>query len=95
MMNAHSHSISIKYWRNIWKTKKLQITKNQKKVIKLEQEINDSLLADEYKVMGELILSNPLLKEKTDKVDVYNYYTNETQTISLDPKYDVITNSQK
>ena len=45
--------------------------------IKLEQEINDSLLADEYKVMGELLLSYPRLKEKTDKVDVYNYYTNE------------------
>lgn len=72
-----------------------QITKYQKKVIKLEQEINDSLLADEYKVMGELLLSYPHLKEKTDKVDVYNYYTNETQTITLDPKYDVITNSQK
>lgn len=72
-----------------------QITKNQKKIIKLEQEINSSLQADEYKLYGELLLSYKNLKEKTDKVDILNYYTNQIITINLDPKYDVITNSQK
>lgn len=72
-----------------------QITKNQKKIVKLEQEIIESMHADEYKIMGELLLSYPHLKEKHDNVDIYNYYNGESITITLDPKYDVITNSQK
>lgn len=72
-----------------------QITKNEKKIIKLKAEIASAMHADEFKILGELLLSYPNLKDKSSSVSVFNYYTNETIKITLDPKYDIITNSQK
>ena len=72
-----------------------QIIRNEKKIKKLNIEKNDSLLCDDYKIKGELLLSVPNLKAKEKKVEVFNYYTNETIVIDLDSKYDIITNSQK
>lgn len=72
-----------------------QIQKNEKKIKKLNGELADTFLAEEYKVKGELLLSYPNLKKKESAVSVYNYYTNEEIVISLDIRYDVITNSQR
>lgn len=72
-----------------------QINKGEKKIIKLEKEILEAMNAEEYKIKGELLLSYPNLKEKKDKVEVFDYYNNEMVVIDLDSKYNVITNSQK
>lgn len=72
-----------------------QILKNQKKIKKLELDIVDSLHAEEYKIKGELLLTYPNLKDKENKVEVYDYYNDENIVINLDAKYDIITNSQK
>lgn len=72
-----------------------QINKNEKKIKKLNQEALDASAALEYKLKGELLLSYPSLKNKEEKVIVWNYYTQEEILIELDPKYDVITNSQR
>lgn len=72
-----------------------QIVKNQKKIEKLTKELQETDQAEEYKMKGELLLSYPNLKAKESFVDVFNYYTNELISISLDSRYDVITNSQK
>lgn len=72
-----------------------QIQKNERKLKKLSIEQLEALQAEEYKIKGELLLSYPQLKSKEEKVSVFNYYTNEYETIALDEKYDVITNSQK
>lgn len=72
-----------------------QIVKNQKKIEKLTKELQETDQAEEYKIKGELLLSYPNLKAKESFVDIFNYYTNELISISLDSRYDVITNSQK
>ena len=74
---------------------KRQINKNEKKIKKLEADIIEANRADEYRVLGELLLSYPNLKTKETKVSIFNYYTNEYILIPLDKKYDIITNSQK
>lgn len=72
-----------------------QINKGEKKIKKLEAEILDAMNSEEYKIKGELLLSYHNLKEKKDKVEVYDYYNNKNIVISLDSKYNVITNSQR
>lgn len=72
-----------------------QIIKNEKKTAKLKHEMIAAMNAEDYKIMGELLLSVPNLKAKTNQIEVFNYYTNEEQVIDLDPKYDIITNSQR
>lgn len=72
-----------------------QIAKNEKKLKKLATDAIEASHAEEYKIKGELLLSYPHLKEKETQVEVFDYYKNEPVLIALDPKYDVITNSQK
>ncbi|MDE7264204.1 MAG: NFACT family protein [Anaeroplasmataceae bacterium] len=72
-----------------------QIIKNEKKIKKLSQEALTASSAEEYKLKGELLLSYPHLKDKEERISIWNYYTQEEILIDLNPKYDVITNSQK
>lgn len=72
-----------------------QIQKNEKKIQKLTADTIEASHAEEYKIKGELLLSYPNLKAKEANVSIFNYYTNQEETIDLDVKYDVITNSQK
>jgi predicted ribosome quality control (RQC) complex YloA/Tae2 family protein len=72
-----------------------QLTRLEKKIANLNNDLNDALNSDKDKLYGELLLSYSKLKEKHDKVTVLNYYTNENVTIKLDPKLDVIGNSSK
>ena len=72
-----------------------QIVRGEKKIQKLEKELLDANNSEDYKIKGELLLSYPNLKEKKESVIVYDYYKNTNIMISLDSKYNVITNSQK
>ncbi len=72
-----------------------QIAKNEKKIKKLTVEAIEAAHAEDYKIKGELLLSYPHLKDKESQIEVFDYYKNESVVIQLDPKYDIITNSQK
>ncbi len=72
-----------------------QIIKNEKKLKKLELESIDASSAMDYKIKGDLLLSYPHLKSKEQRVEVYDYYNQKNIMIELDPKYDIITNSQR
>ncbi len=72
-----------------------QIAKNEKKIKKLTIEAIEAAHAEDYKIKGELLLSYPHLKDKESQIEVFDYYKNESVVIQLDPKYDIITNSQK
>ena len=74
---------------------KRQISKNKKKIEKLNLEKKDSSKLEEYKLYGELLLSAPNLKDKKDKIGLINYYTNENVIIPLDIKYSILENSNK
>lgn len=74
---------------------KRQITKYEKKIEKLEQELLDTLKADKLKLYGELLLSVPNMKDKKKEVTVLNYYNNDYVTIPLDPKFTILENSNK
>ena len=74
---------------------KKQITKNEKKIEKLNKELAETDKFDLYKLYGELLLSIPNLKEKKKEVSVFNYYNNEYVNIPLDIKYTILDNSNK
>ncbi len=73
---------------------KKQIIKNEKKIKKLSSDLLDAEKAEDYRIKGELLLTLSNLKDKTTIVSVFNYYTNETINITLDPKYTLLENSQ-
>ena len=62
------------------------IKKNENKIVKLYDELDQSKKAETYKLYGELLIANSYINEKTDKINVLNYYTNENITIPLDKK---------
>ncbi len=62
------------------------ITKNKKKIVKLDEDIDKAKRADIYKLYGELLIANAYIDKKLDKINVLNYYTNEEITIPLDNK---------
>ncbi|MGM9970336.1 MAG: NFACT family protein, partial [Anaeroplasma sp.] len=72
-----------------------QIDKYTKKIEKLKLELNDTKMADNYRLYGELLLSHPNLKEKCDYLIINNYYTNEDIKIPLDKKYSILDNSNR
>jgi predicted ribosome quality control (RQC) complex YloA/Tae2 family protein len=69
------------------------IKKNENKIIKLYQEIDNAKKAETYKLYGELLMSYSYLNEKKDNIEVLNYYTNENITIPLDKKYYIKENA--
>lgn len=72
-----------------------ELKKDERKLIKLNQELKDTDEKDKYKLYGELLLSYPNLKEKKKNVIVLNYYNNEEINIELDEKINIIGNSNK
>ena len=74
---------------------KKQIKKFDEKIIKLNQLLDETKNADEYRIKGELLLTSKNLKEKKKYEDVYNYYTNKEERILLDDKYTVLENSNR
>ncbi len=71
---------------NIEQTIKKLIKRNEEKIVKLQNELESTKKADTYKLYGELLIANSYIKDKSDKIEVLNYYTNETITIPLDKK---------
>ena len=69
------------------------IKKNENKIIKLYQEIDNAKKAETYKLYGELLIAYSYLNEKKDSIEVLNYYTNENITIPLDKKYYIKENA--
>lgn len=72
-----------------------QVNKYEKKLIKLNQELNETSEAETYRINGELLLSTNELKNKLDSIVVFNYYTNENIKIRLDNKFSVLENSNR
>ncbi len=72
-----------------------ELKKDERKLIKLNQELKDTDEKDKYKLYGELLLSYPNLKEKKKNVTVLNYYNGEDINIELDEKINIIGNSNK
>lgn len=71
---------------NIEQVIKKLIKRNEEKIIKLNNELDSTKKAETYKLYGELLIANSYIKDKLDKIEVLNYYTNETITIPLDKK---------
>ena len=73
-----------------------QLKKYEKKLIKLDGELIETNNNDTLRLYGELLLSSSLnLKDKEDKVTVFNYYDNTNIEIKLDPKITILENSNK
>lgn len=70
--------------------------KAEKKRISAENKMRECEKADQFKLYGELILSNlHNIRTKTDKVELYNYYDNTNITVPLDIKLTPQANAQK
>ena len=81
---------------NILKFIQTELQKNTTKLHKLEQTLFDSQNYDQYRILGELLLSNSHLSTKGRKyITIRNYYTDTDETITLDPRLDVKQNAQK
>lgn len=75
---------------------KAELTKNQSKLNKLEQELFESTNSDDLKLKGELLYSNLYMVEKgMHQITVDNYYDNTQLTIELDPRFDGKTNAKR
>ncbi len=72
-----------------------QIKKYENKLEKLESERIEALDNEHYRIKGELLLSYPNLKEKSNKVEVYDYYNLKNIIINLDPKFTILENSNR
>ncbi len=73
-----------------------EYTKNETKLAKLKQELEDSKNADEYRIIGDLIYSSMhLIHKGMESAELDNYYTNEKIKVKLDPKLDARGNGQK
>ncbi|HHW89928.1 MAG TPA: fibronectin/fibrinogen-binding protein, partial [Clostridiales bacterium] len=95
---SHKTNISafkVKY-NEFFQTLKSLKTKAEKKRFIAENKLRESAKADQYKLYGELILSNlHLLKNKTDKAQLFNYYDNAYVTVPLDIQLNAQANAQK
>ena len=73
------------------------IKRLKNKLVKLSSELNEAKDAEKYRIYGELIVNNlyQIKNEKTDKITLTNYYTNELVIISLDNKFTIKENANK
>ncbi|WP_442603890.1 Rqc2 family fibronectin-binding protein [Paenibacillus sp. KN14-4R] len=75
-----------------------EINKNRKKLIKLEETLEEAKDADRFRIMGELLTASLYSIQKGDKqVEVVNYYDENQQTINieLDPHLTPSENAQR
>jgi predicted ribosome quality control (RQC) complex YloA/Tae2 family protein len=79
---------------NLSLTIKSRIKRLQDKISNLNKDLIDASKADTYKLYGELLLSVSYIKEKSNSIEVLNYYDNKNITIPLDIRYSVIDNSK-
>jgi predicted ribosome quality control (RQC) complex YloA/Tae2 family protein len=74
-----------------------ELSKNKKKIKKLEATLKDAEKADKYQIRGELITANLYaISRGQTQVEVINYYdeNNETMVIDLDPQKSPSENAQ-
>ena len=71
-----------------------KISKLENKIINLNNDLKESNKAEIYKLYGELLIANSYIKEKSDSINVINYYNNESINIPLDIRYNIIDNSK-
>ena len=72
------------------------IQKDKHKIEKLAKELKNTDKRDKFKIKGELIQANMYNITKGDsKLVCINYYTNEEETIELDPKKNALENMEK
>lgn len=65
---------------------KTKLEKQEKKLAKLNEEYNDALSNEIYKIKGELLFANlDKIKQGTTSITVNNYYTNDQLEIELSP----------
>ena len=67
------------------------------KVVKLNEELQEAIDSEKYRVYGELIINNLYLikNEKMSEITLFNYYDNKDITIPLDTKYSVKENANR
>ena len=67
------------------------------KIVKLEDELQEAIDAEKYRIYGELIVNNlyKIKNEKLSEITLFNYYTNEDITIELDIKFTVKENANR
>lgn len=71
------------------------LQKNEKKLAKLVNELEQTKRMDEMNLFGELITSNMYqLKQGMDELTTVNYYNEETVTIPLNPRKSPAENAQ-
>lgn len=76
---------------------KNEISKNEKKIKKLDMTLKDAEKADEFKLYGELLTANLYAVKKGDKnIEVINYYDEDggSITIELNPRKSPSENAQ-
>lgn len=74
----------------------LNIERCTKKIKILENNLKECDKKDTYKILGELLTANIYnIKLGMDKINVFNYYTNEYLDIALDPNKSSSDNIQK
>jgi predicted ribosome quality control (RQC) complex YloA/Tae2 family protein len=70
------------------------LERNYKKLDLQNRQLHDTEDMDKFKLKGELLLANQyLIQPKATSLEVLNYYTNETITLSLDPQKSGIENA--
>ncbi len=73
-------------------------SKNEKKIIKLQEEIKEAMHAEHYRIMGELIHSHlHTLERGSEAIEVTNYYDEQQRkiTIPLDRWLSPLENAQR
>lgn len=75
-----------------------ELTKNKKKLAKLEDTLQEAAEADQYRIMGELLFGSLHQIRKGDQsIELLNYYDEQQQTIriALDPLLTPSDNAQR
>ena len=67
------------------------------KVVKLNEELQEAINSETYRIYGELIINNlyKFKNEKLSEITLFNYYTNEDITIQLENKYSIKENANR
>lgn len=67
------------------------------KIIKLNEELQEAINSEKYRIYGELIINNlyEIKNENIKEITLFNYYTNEDITIELDPKFSIKENANR
>ena len=82
---------------NVQHDLKRLVSKNAKKIKKLTQQIEDAQTAEQYKIYGDLLMTNASqITKKNNSITLENYYDeNKLIEIPLDIRFNAIDNAQR